>query len=42
MLKCLNIESRLKKDNLFGKIDNHLYVNNMDGNLKIFIQYIWK
>tara|TARA_B110001469_G_C9642607_1_gene323585 strand:+ start:1047 stop:1424 length:378 start_codon:yes stop_codon:yes gene_type:complete len=36
--KCLNIESRLKKDNLFDKIDNHLYVNNIDGN-KLAIKY---
>ena len=36
--KCLNIESRLKKDKLFHKIDNHLYVNNIDGN-KLAIKY---
>jgi hypothetical protein len=36
--KCLSIESRLKKDNLFDKIDNLLYVNNIDGN-KLAIKY---
>jgi hypothetical protein len=36
--KCLNIESRLKKDNLFNKIDNHLYINNIDGN-KLAVKY---
>ena len=36
--KCLNIESRLKKDNLFDKIDYHLYVNNINGD-KLAIKY---